>query len=570
MDDRLDARCRSDAIRTLADTGGTRAPLDVLVVGGGITGAGVAVDAASRGLDVGIVEMGDWASGTSSRSSNLVHGGLRYLRMFDFRLVWEALGERELLLQTTAPHLVRPQPFLFPLRHRFWQRWVIGAGVALYDLMATIRRGKRTMPMHRHLSRRSLVRRLPSIRRSRFIGAIEYWDATIDDVAMVIALIRTAVGHGATAVSRVKVVGVTLDDTGRVNGVTACDLLTGTEFAILARNVIVAAGVWTEDAETVLGDRRPLRLRMSKGVHISVDRGCIDGDAAIIHQTEDSVLFLIPSRDIWVIGTTDTPWDAGAGGAVRADRSDVDYLIAAANEILDRPITRGDVRSVWAGLRPLLRGGLQADGTPSRVSREHTVASVVPGVTAVAGGKLTTYRVMAEDTVDLVLGSRARSLPSVTNRVVVVGSDGLGDPQHTADQVIREHGWDTHVADRLSRRFGSRLKEIDDLCTEEPDLAKPLSDAPEHVRAEVIHAVLFEGALSLEDVMWRRMRISRELPDLGSSAAGEVAELLGRCLGWDEAERRTKVRQYLSSIPSELGCLGPDSVEDPSNEQGAM
>ncbi len=551
--DRLDARHRSAALEALASTAKTGQPLDILVIGGGITGAGIAVDAASRGLKVGIIEADDWASGTSSRSSNLVHGGLRYLQMLDFKLVWEALGERELLLHTIAPHLVRPQPFIFPLQHRFWQRIFIGAGIALYDLMATVRRGKRSVPMHRHLSRRGLLRRFPSLRKSAFIGAIEYWDATIDDAAMVTALVRTAAGHGAVAATRVRATGVTRNLDGRVDGVIAEDTVSGDSFVVAARNVIVATGVWTEETESAADGDKALEVLASKGVHISVPRSCIDGDTAIIHQTETSVLFLIPAASTWIIGTTDTPWDQPRDRPLAND-TDIEYLLDQVNELLDRPIRREDVLSFWAGLRPLLQPTNEDGDAPSKVSREHTVASVTPGVSAIAGGKLTTYRVMAEDAVDFALGDRARTLPSVTDRVVIAGSDGLESPQEMISDLCEKHGWDDHIADRLLRRFGSRIAEIGDLCAEDPSLSEPLTHAPDHIRAEIVHAVVFEGALSIGDVIRRRTRMSREVIDLGAPTADEVADLVAPYLDWGPEMMRWQVARYRRAVAAEMAA----------------
>ena len=335
--DRLSPRRRAEMLAALSATArDDGSPFDVLVIGGGVTGAGVAVDAASRGLSTAIVELDDWASGTSSRSSNLVHGGLRYLEMLDFRLVWEALHERDLLATRIAPHLVRPQRFLFPLRHRVWERLFIGAGILLYDLMATIRRGRRAMPWHRHVSRKAARERFPSIAHRSTVGAIEYWDATVDDAALVVSLVRTASRYGAVAVSRVRVFGYTTNESGQVNGVRAVDLETQESMEIRATRVIASTGVWTEETEAMTGETPTLEVLASKGAHIAVPRDRIDGDAALIIRTPTSVLFTIPSHSEWVIGTTDTPWDGDLRHPV-ATATDIDYLLDRVNAVLSEP-----------------------------------------------------------------------------------------------------------------------------------------------------------------------------------------------------------------------------------------
>ena len=409
----LTPQTRQDALEVLAASGQGN-ELDILVIGGGVTGAGIALDAVTRGLRVGIVEAQDWSSGTSSRSSKLVHGGLRYLQMLDFHLVHEALTERDLLLKKIAPHLVRPVSFLYPLEHAYWERAYVGAGVALYDTLASIAPGKRAMPWHRHVSRSGMEQMFPDLRHDAAVGAVRYYDASVDDARLVSTLVRTAVSYGAYAASRTQVVELTKRGTGVVDGAVLVDLETGNRFTCRADQVINATGVWTEDTEALAGTDGGLHVLASKGIHIVVPRERIRGEVGLILQTEKSVLFVIPWSRYWIIGTTDTPWKQELVHPV-ATSTDIDYVIEHANAVLSTPLTRDDVIGVWAGLRPLLQPGTKEGTSSAKVSREHTVASPTPGLTVIAGGKLTTYRVMAKDAVDFA-HRRARREPAVADR----------------------------------------------------------------------------------------------------------------------------------------------------------
>lgn len=350
----------------------------MLVVGGGVTGAGIALDAQTRGLSTAIVEAQDWSSGTSSRSSKLVHGGLRYLQMLDFHLVREALTERDLLITRIAPHLVKPVSFLYPLENRVWERAYVGAGVALYDTLATVSGSKRAMPMHRHLTRKGMERLFPDLRHDAAIGAVRYWDASVDDARLVSTLVRTAVSYGAHAASRTQVLDLQTTAGGAVTGAVVQDLETGETIDVRARQVINATGVWTEQTEALAGTEGGLRVLASKGIHIVVPRSRIAGNTGLILQTEKSVLFIIPWSRYWVIGTTDTPWEQELTHPV-ATSADIDYVIDHANSVLSRPLTREDVIGTWAGLRPLLQPGTKEGTSSAKVSREHTVASPRPG-----------------------------------------------------------------------------------------------------------------------------------------------------------------------------------------------
>jgi len=373
---------------------------DVLVIGGGVTGAGIALDAASRGLSTAVVDYQDWAAGTSSRSSRLVHGGLRYLYNLDFKLVAEALKERGRLLTTIAPHLVEAQPFLWPLKTPVVERAYSAVGVGMYDALAVIGAGgRKTVPTQKHLSKKAAIRHFPEVKADALCGAIEFYDARVDDARLVITLIRTALKYGAEAASRIKVTGIVKDEKGAAAGAEVTDLETGASFTIRAKKIINATGVWTEETQDMAGGTGGLKVLASKGIHIVIPRERLKAKAGMFLRTEKSVLFIIPWQHYWVIGTTDTAWHEQLENPVPTS-ADIDYVLAHANEVLDKPLTRDDIIGTYAGLRPLLQPKVLDESKSTKVSREHTVSEVIPGMVAIAGGKLTTYRVMAEDAVD--------------------------------------------------------------------------------------------------------------------------------------------------------------------------
>src|SRR4051794_51096 len=319
---------------------------DVIIIGGGVVGAGAALDAATRGLSVALLEARDFASGTSSRSSKLIHGGLRYLEMLDFALVREALRERGLILTRLAPHLARPVPFLYPLQHRGWERIYTGAGVLLYDTMAA---GEPGLPRHRHLSRRGALRACPALRKDSLIGALQYYDAQIDDARHTMFLARTAAAYGAHVASRTEVIGF-LREGERVTGVKVHDLEHDRTFEVRAQQVINATGVWTDDTQALVGERGQFHVRASKGIHLVVPRDRIQSNTGLILRTEKSVLFVIPWGRHWIIGTTDTDWALDKAHPASSS-TDIDYLLDHVNDVLATPLSRTDVQGVYAGLR---------------------------------------------------------------------------------------------------------------------------------------------------------------------------------------------------------------------------
>jgi glycerol-3-phosphate dehydrogenase len=519
----------------------------VLVVGAGVVGAGVALDAATRGLSVGLVEARDFAAGTSSRSSKLIHGGLRYLEQLDIGLVREALMERALLLGVLAPHLVRPVPFLFPLTHHVWERAYIGTGVTAYDLLGFSLGRLRGLPGHQQLSRRSALRLAPGLNRSVINGAITYWDAQVDDARYVTTLARTAAGYGAQIAPRVQVTGL-LREGARVAGVQAVDLETGTELAIRAQQVVNATGVWTDEIQAMVGGRGTINIRASKGVHLVVPKDRIHSSTGVILRTPLSVLFIIPWERHWIIGTTDTDWGGGKAQP-SATRADVDYLLAQANRVLATPLTRDDVTGVYAGLRPLLAG--ESDLT-SRLSREHVVATPVPGLVLVAGGKYTTYRIMARDAVDAVAhGLDWRTPPSCTDRVPLAGADGFLALWNARQRLATSSGLHVARIEHLLRRYGSLAREVIGLIDGDPRLGRPVTGADDYLRAEIVYAASHEGARHLDDVLARRTHIAFETPDRGLSAADEAASLMAGPLRWDDGQAGREVEHYRTEVAAQ-------------------
>lgn len=540
---------RSAALATLRDP---EHELDVLVIGGGVTGAGAALDAVTRGLSTGLVESRDWGFGTSSRSSKLVHGGIRYLEQLNFALVREALIERGLLLQRIAPHLVRPVRFLYPVTAPVVERAYVGAGMMLYDIFA--RTGGRApgVPWHRHVTRRRLLREAPGLKPHAFRGGLTYSDAQVDDARYVASLARTAASYGAHVANRVRVEGF-LKVGERVVGVTARDLETDETFEIHAKQVVNATGVWTSELQEMVGERATFRVRASKGIHLVVPRDRFRSKYGLLLRTETSVLFVIPWGRHWLIGTTDTDWQLDKAHPA-ATAADIDYLLGHVNRVLKTPLTREDVEGVYAGLRPLLAG---ENEETSRLSREHLVAQPVPGLVMVAGGKLTTYRIMAKDAVDAAadaLGADAmigRVPASITADVPLLGAEGFRATWNRRSRIAR--AFDVHPAriEHLLGRYGALAHELLDLIRDRPELAEPLPGADDYLRAEVVYAASHEGALHLDDVLARRTRISIEAWDRGVSAAPVAAELMAGVLGWNKTRTKAEVARYLARVEAE-------------------
>lgn len=541
---------RTESLRAM-----TTETFDVLVIGGGVTGAGIALDAASRGLSTAVIEGQDWASGTSSRSSRLVHGGLRYLYNLDFKLVAEALKERGRLLSLIAPHLVEAQPFLWPLKTPVIERAYSTVGVGMYDVLARIgSKGHKTVPIQHHRTKAGAKRRFPDIKDDALCGAIEFYDARVDDARLVITLVRTALKYGAQAASRVRVTNILKDAKGHASGVEAVDLETGEKVTIKARRIINATGVWTEETQDMAGGTGGLKVLASKGIHIVIPRERLKGQTGMFLRTEKSVLFIIPWQHYWVIGTTDTAWHEQLVHPVPTS-ADIDYVLAHANEVLDPPLTRDDIIGTYAGLRPLLQPKVLDESKSTKVSREHTVSEVIPGMVAIAGGKLTTYRVMAEDAVDFALGKEmAKAKPSPTFDLPLLGAEGFEAAANQASRLGAKYGFDADRMYHLVRRYGSELPDLLATIDEDPTLGKPLDAAPQFIRAEVHRACTVEGALHLEDIFIARVRLNSEARDRGAAAVDEIAEIAAAALGWDEARTEREKANYRERIAAELAA----------------
>ena len=570
--------------RTLTIKRMSERTFDVIVIGGGVTGAGTALDAASRGLSVALLEAQDLASGTSSRSGKTFHGGLRYLQQLNFSLVRQASHERNLMVDLLCPHLTRPTPFLFPLSHRGWERAYMGAGVLLYDLLGGTR--PEGMPGHRHLLKSTALRKMPALNADRITGAVQYYDVIFDDARHTLTVARTAAQYGALIGTRLEVTGM-LRDGSLVVGVQAQDTETGQELAVRGRCVINATGVWADLVQQLAGEAQ-VEVRPAKGVHILIPAESIDSSTGFIAPTADSVLVVRPWGRYWIIGTTDTPWDFDRNEPV-ANASDINYLLGEVNRWLRTALTPDDIIGVYAGVRPLLSS---KGKKTTALSREHAVFQGPEGLFTIVGGKYTTYRVMAKDVVDAAVrwlstvGSEAGERPherphglvngastpvpplddnvhglinraprvvpqSVTAVTPLLGATGWHVLCNQQEQLATQNGLELVYIDHLLGRYGSLVSEIFDLLARRPELAQPIEGAPEYLEVEVVYAASHEGALHLDDILARRTHIAMETRDSGRVAARRVAELAGEVLGWDNERREREIADYEKMIEAD-------------------
>jgi len=546
---------REDSLRRLADE-----HFDVLVVGGGVTGAGVALDAASRGLKTALVEKGDFASGTSSKSSKLIHGGLRYLQQREFRLVYENLAERQRLLEN-APHLVSPLPFLIPL---FGRHGVVSKSVArsysvalwLYDVTGGLRIGAR----HQRVTKAQALAHLPTLNTDRLVAGFLYFDARADDARLTLTLARTAaIEYGAVVANYTTVVGLTADDHGVTDGalVRPDPSDAAGEFAIKARVVVNATGVWADDVRAFDEGAHPRSIRPAKGIHVSVPAQRLPCDiAAVIPVPQDRrAIFVVPwpDTDLVYLGTTDTDYQ-GPLDDPSCTPEDVDYLLDAANNVTTAQLTRADVVGVWAGLRPLLvppdEGGRVSERTAD-LSRRHTVRTSARGVVTVTGGKLTTYRKMAQDTVDAVvqqLGESPKSRRCVTKSLRLLGAtSATRDPVTMA----RPHA-------RLMSRYGTDSSAVLALADDRPELLEPVIAGLPYTGAEMVYAAREEMAQTLTDILARRTRSVIERAHPTMAAAHAAADLVAAELGWDEQHAAEQANDFIEACQKELLTAGLD------------
>jgi glycerol-3-phosphate dehydrogenase len=522
---------------------------DILVIGAGVTGVGAALDAASRGLKVALIDSQDIASGTSSRSSKLIHGGLRYLEQYDFKLVREALQERELMVATLCPHLVRPVGFLFPLTKKVVERTYVGAGLALYD---ALRGFQRTLPWHKHLSQKQINLIAPSLRQDIVTGAIKYFDAQVDDARHTMSVARTAARHGAIIATRVSAESL-IRQGKRVIGVNARNLESGEMIAIKAGATVMCAGIWSDELHEKFELMPGYKVTMSKGAHIVMPGSAINSDAGIILKTSLSVLFLIPWAGKWVVGTTDTPYD-GNRAEPFASREDIQYILEQANRVLKPELKAEDIIGVYAGLRPLVANIKSA--TTTKLSREHTVDRPVPGFISIAGGKYTTYRIMGRDVIDRAVFELHRlTQKSVTEKLPLVGADGYFALEQHKARIAQESGLDLDAVIHLLNRYGSLISEILEIIAQEPSLAEKLDPELIYIKAEIVYSVTHEGARTVDDVISRRTRIAFEAINHGVHLADDVATLIARTLGWNNRQRKESVAAYEGIVDRERAAI---------------
>lgn len=520
----------------------------MLIIGGGIVGAAIARDAAMRGYRVALVEQADFGAGTSSHSSRLAHGGLRYLEHGDFKLVFEALRERGILLRI-APHLVRPLPFIFPVhtgdRVGFWK---LAAGMWLYDLLALFR----NVPRHRMLGKRKLLRTEPMLRERGLVGGARYFDAQLDDARLTLATIRSAERHGAALASHVRVGGLEVAG-GRVSGVYAAGE-DGAPVLIRATVVVNATGPWSDRIRAMEDPAARPMLRLTKGTHAMVPRERIGHTAAITLTSaiDGRVMFVLPWGELSYIGTTDTDTDEPPE-SVRATPDDVRYLLRSANAMFPNAhLTPDDVIATWSGLRPLLADP-GAENTAS-VSREHAIVRGPGGMLTIAGGKLTTHREMAAQLVDRIgdefhaLEARRRPRRAPTDREALPGGESTGLEPFRVEAM--ELGLDAGSAEHLLQHYGSETPAVLNLVRGDRSLGRRL--VPEHpaIAATVVQAVRREYATTVEDVLVRRLHHYYETRDQGCGAAVTVAELLGRELEWDAGTIARAAAEYAARVGS--------------------
>ncbi len=516
---------------------------DVLVIGGGITGAGIARDAAMRGLSVGLVDAGDFAHGTSSRSSRLVHGGLRYLEHGWLRLVFESSRERAVLLRI-APHLVRPAPFLFPV-HRASRvgRLTIAAGLWLYDALSLFR----NVHAHRSYGRRGIRRLEPNLRDQDLLGGSVYWDAQCDDARLTLATVRSAHRHGARVANYVAVTAFEKAG-GRIRGVRVEDRVTGDERVLHAHVVINATGPWTDRVRRLDEPGAAPLLRPTKGAHVAVPRHRIGHTDAftLTSPLDGRVMFVLPWGPLSVIGTTDTDVTVIPEEPL-ADADDVTYLLRSANAYFPNArLSHADVVSSWAGLRPLL--DVPGAASTAAVPREHRIVEDPSGLLTIAGGKLTTYRSMAAEVVDRA----AKRLRRLDGRQVPrrAGTDAeplpggeIADLRILVRDLVDE-GIEKEVADALAARYGTEAAAIANIVRREPALAAPLVPGHPVLAAEVVHQARREMAMTVEDVLARRTHLTHTDANQAAACADQVARLLGNEYGWDDAERERQAQAY--------------------------
>jgi glycerol-3-phosphate dehydrogenase len=535
---------------------------DVLVIGGGITGAGVALDAASRGYRVALVEKADFASGTSSKSTKLAHGGIRYLPQFDFPMIHEGVVERGLMVRH-APFLVRPLPFVIPVyEHMRWPSglpvrpptdfglaFMLDIGLWMYDLMA----GRLNIGRHKRITSQEVLRRAPTLRRQGLKKALLYYDAQTNDAQLTITVLRTAAQFGAVVTNYTEVTSFTRAN-DRLTGAVVCDTLSRQEVSISARHIINATGVFAEQVAALTGDESKATVAPSKGIHLVVprERLKITDTAVVLPETEDGrILYIIPWQSRAVIGTTDT----GSGNLddPQASPADIAYLLKNVNDYLEVNLTTEDIISVYAGYRPLVksRGARTAE-----LSRTHVVLQENNGMVTIVGGKLTTYRRMAQDTVDVLAKRDSISLSHPTQKLLLAGAIGWRNAKREIEARGQQLDLAPDIIEHLEFHFGSNARSVLDLMEKDESLRERLRPDLPYVYAEVVYGCRAEMAMTLEDMLARRTSIMLEDGARGSGIAQEVAAIMARELSWSPDHTLSQVEHYRTLVEHQLESEG--------------
>jgi glycerol-3-phosphate dehydrogenase len=532
--------------------------LDVLVVGMGATGAGVALDAASRGLSVAVIDKGDLASGTSSKSSKLVHGGLRYLENYEFGLVREGVVERQLLMRL-APHLVRPMDFLYPVWPDTAKRRLLGLGLSTYDVFAFASLGARGGDVRRHerISAEEAVALAPALADSELAYSYLYGDCATDDARLVLSLVQAARRFGALTATYCEAVGLRKDEAGQIAGAVVVDRLDGATVELRARHVVNATGVWVDHLQGLEEPGRPAVVQPSKGVHLVVPRERLPLlEASVLlpsKQGDGRSMFAIPWGRQTILGTTDTPYD-GSLEDLSLTADDLDYVLAAGNAVFRRDLTADDALGAWAGVRPLIRN--EGSSSMSDISRRHTLVEGTGGLLTITGGKLTTYRRMAKDVVDRIVDRDGRRARCRTDEISLTGTRPYAALLAETTAAAQALGLDDEVAVSLVRQCGEAASDVLSLVAADPSLGQTLSPAAPHLAAEVVQAARSEGAVTLEDVFSRRFRLSLRARDAGLPAARRAAALLAAETGRDSTWETAQVVRYADAVRRERGVLG--------------
>ncbi|HLL02334.1 MAG TPA: glycerol-3-phosphate dehydrogenase [Myxococcaceae bacterium] len=540
---------RAERLRLLASE-----QFDVVIIGGGVTGAGAARDAALRGLRVALLEREDFASGTSSRSSRLIHGGVRYLEHGHLGLVFESSIERMRLLRL-APHLVRPLAFTWPVYEGARiPRWKLNAGLMLYDALALFRNVKG----HRNLNSRQVVESEPLLRSEGLRGGARYYDAATDDARLTFANALGASEAGAVVLNHASVRSLVIEE-GKARGALVVDHLTGQELTVRAQVLVNATGPWSDEIRKLDANRDAPSVRGSKGVHIAVPRERLGNREALtlLSPVDGRVMFVLPADTHAIIGTTESATRAHPA-QVRASERDVEYLLASANAFFPQAkLTRDDVVSAWAGIRPLVAKGYADDGNAGSASREHAIDFSPTGVIAISGGKLTTYRVMARDVVNAVerqLSISRRKSP--TDTLPLPGGE-MASFEAELQPAVAAVG-QAEVARHLVRAYGNRWRQVWSLTQQEASLAQPLAPGLPYLRAEAAYGVSHELVHTLADLLIRRLKVAFETKDLGAQAARAAAEVMAPRLGWDAEQTRLQLEAYSRDA---LRIFGIDPAE---------